>query len=122
MQKENEEMEKVELLIGRILQIGVIVSAIIIVLGIALWLIQGGSGYPHGIFPHRFGTVTSGVIAFKPYAVVMLGIFCLILTPVLRVVVSIYAFAKEHDQLYVWITTIVLVILLIGMYIGYLGK
>ncbi|WP_353989179.1 DUF1634 domain-containing protein [Pediococcus argentinicus] len=122
MQKENEEMEKVELLIGRILQIGVIVSAIIIVLGIALWLIQGGSGYSNGIFPHRFWTVTSGVLVFKPYAVVMLGIFCLILTPVLRVVVSIYAFAKEHDQLYVWITTIVLVILLIGMYIGYLGK
>ncbi|EPD11575.1 putative membrane protein [Lacticaseibacillus paracasei subsp. paracasei Lpp48] len=52
----------------------------------------------------------------------MTGIFLLILTPVLRVVVSIYAFAVEHDRLYVWITTIVLIILLGAMTIGYLGN
>ena len=57
----------------------------------------------------------------KPYAVLMLGIFLLILTPVLRVVVSIYAFAKEGDRLYVTITTIVLIILIIGTTIGYQG-
>ena len=51
----------------------------------------------------------------------MFGIFLLILTPVLRVIVSIYAFAKEGDRLYVVITTIVLVILIIGMAIGYRG-
>ncbi len=52
----------------------------------------------------------------------MLGIFLLILTPVLRVVVSIYAFIKENDKLYAWITTVVLVILVIAMLIGYFGK
>ena len=49
----------------------------------------------------------------------MLGIFLLILTPVLRVVISIYAFAKEKDHLYVWITSIVLVILIISFIIGH---
>lgn len=51
----------------------------------------------------------------------MLGLFLLILTPVLRVVVSIYAFIKEKDRLYTWITTAVLVILIGAMIIGYLG-
>lgn len=51
-------------------------------------------------------------------AFIMLGLFCLILTPVLRVVVSIFAFAKEKDYLYVVITLIVLVILVIGMSFG----
>ncbi len=60
-------------------------------------------------------------MALKPYAVLMLGLFLLILTPVLRVVVSIYAFIKEKDRLYTWITTAVLVILIGAMIIGYLG-
>jgi len=34
-------------------------------------------------------------------------------------VVSIYAFYKEHDNLYVIITTIVLVILMFAMFMGY---
>ena len=59
---------------------------------------------------------------FKPFAIIMLGLFLLILTPVLRVVVSIYAFAVERDTLYVAITTIVLIILVIAMVIGYAGK
>ncbi|MBA1393641.1 DUF1634 domain-containing protein, partial [Lactobacillus sp. XV13L] len=51
--------------------------------------------------------------------ILMLGIFLLILTPVLRVVVSIYAFLKEKDYLYVYITTFVLIILAFAMIAGY---
>ncbi|MFB9769722.1 DUF1634 domain-containing protein [Lactiplantibacillus modestisalitolerans] len=117
-----EEMHEVELMIGRILRIGVVVSAIVIALGIILMLIQGTGGYPNGVEPHGFGTIMQGVLALKPYAVMMLGLFLLILTPTLRVVVSIYAFALERDHLYVWITTIVLIILVIASIIGYLGR
>lgn len=49
----------------------------------------------------------------------MAGIFLLILTPVLRVLVSIYAFYKEKDVLYVWITTIVFIILMFGFILGH---
>ena len=96
------EIDDVEIMIGKVMQIGVVLSALVIILGLLLLL--------------------SGTLALKPYAVLMTGIFLLILTPVLRVVVSIYAFAVEHDRLYVWITTIVLIILLGAMTIGYLGN
>ena len=120
MNAKQKEMNHVELLIGRILQGGVYISAIVIICGIGLWLVKNGSGYA-GALPTRLGIIFQGAMQLKPYAVLMLGIFLLILTPVLRVVVSIYAFAKEGDRLYVTITTIVLIILIIGMTIGYQG-
>lgn len=122
MAERKKEMNEVERLIGQILRIGVIVSAIVIVIGLAALFIEGGSGYPGDTVPLGFRAMFAGVMQFKPFAIIMLGLFLLILTPVLRVVVSIYAFAVERDTLYVAITTIVLIILVIAMVIGYAGK
>lgn len=120
--KRHQEMTEIELVIGHVLRIGVITSAVVIILGLGLALVTGKTGYPAGSFPTTFSAIFQGVAAFKPFAITMLGLFLLILTPVLRVVVSIYAFTKENDRLYVWITTLVLVILVFAMWIGYLGK
>lgn len=114
------EMVQVEKSIGIILQIGVVISAVIILIGLIIGLVTGGTGYPGHYFPTHFGPILIGVAQAKPVAIMMLGLFCLILTPVLRVVVSIYAFAKEHDYLYVLITSSVLVILIFAMILGYL--
>ncbi|MFD1441171.1 MULTISPECIES: DUF1634 domain-containing protein [Lacticaseibacillus] len=120
-QKIETETKDIELIIGKILRIGVIVAATVIGIGLLMFLIEGTGGYPAGAHPSRPAAILQGVIALKPYAVLMLGLFLLILTPVLRVVVSIYAFIKEKDRLYTWITTVVLVILIGAMVIGYLG-
>ncbi|MFH5811394.1 DUF1634 domain-containing protein [Companilactobacillus sp. FL22-1] len=122
----HEETRKVEVIIGQILRIGVITSAIVILIGIGLYFMNG-SGYPTVVkdgqtiieFPRRFSAIFAGIAAGKSYAVIMFGVFLLILTPVLRVIVSIYAFYKEHDTLYVVITTVVLVILMFAMFLGY---
>lgn len=114
------EMAHIENIIGRILQVGVIVAAIVMLLGLILLLINGGNGgYAVGHQPTTISGIIAGTIALKPYAVMMVGMFCLIMTPVLRVVVSIYAFYKEHDVLYVWITSIVLIILCISFVVGH---
>ncbi|TLQ03537.1 DUF1634 domain-containing protein [Pediococcus stilesii] len=120
MNDKKQEMNHVELMIGRVLQIGVYISAAVIILGILLWIVKNGSGYGQEL-PTHLSAIFSGIAAGRPYAVLMFGIFLLILTPVLRVIVSIYAFAKEGDRLYVIITTVVLVILIVGMTIGYAG-
>ncbi|CAM3266858.1 DUF1634 domain-containing protein [Lactiplantibacillus plajomi] len=117
-----QEMHEVEMIIGHILRIGVVVSAVVITLGLLMLLIQGNGGYANGAQPTGFAAIFSGLLQFKPYAVIMLGLFLLILTPTLRVAVSIYAFAVERDRLYVWITTVVLIILVVASIIGYLGK
>lgn len=109
-----EEMVKIERSIGYILRIGVIVSAIIILAGMLLLFFLPSSGQ----VPSSLPLIFKGVRQLNGEAFIMLGLFCLILTPVLRVVVSIFAFAKEKDYLYVVITLIVLVILVIGMSFG----
>ncbi|MCK8624373.1 DUF1634 domain-containing protein [Apilactobacillus sp. TMW 2.2459] len=115
--KMRTEMNQIELIIGKILRIGVIISATIMIIGLLLFLITGTSGYAKNYIPSNFKTIFQGIVHFKPYAIMMLGIFCLILTPVLRVVVSIYSFYKEKDKLYVYITSIVLVILIFSLFI-----
>lgn len=113
------EMNQVELLIGKIMRIGVLIAAFVMIIGLSLLLVTGKSGYPGTLYPTTLQAIIAGVCAFKAAAWMMLGIFLLILTPVLRVVISIYAFAKEKDYLYVWITSIVLVILVISFIIGH---
>lgn len=115
----SKEMKTIELVIGKILRIGVVISVTVMLLGLILFLWQQSGGYPHNRFPTSPAAIYQGLLTLKPYAVMMLGIFLLILTPVLRVVVSIYAFWKEHDQLYVYITTTVLIILVVAMVGGY---
>lgn len=118
-----EEMYEIELSIGKALRVGVVLATIVMIIGLALLLINGGNtGYPTGVIPVKPMQIASGVIALKPFAIMMFGLLLLILTPVLRVIVSIYAFAVEKDYLYVWITSIVLLILVISMIIGYLSN
>ncbi|WP_099974127.1 DUF1634 domain-containing protein [Lactobacillus terrae] len=115
----DQQKRDIELIIGRILRIGVVISAIIITAGIIIYFISGSGYSGSGEFPRRFTEIFSGIASGKSYAVIMLGIFMLILTPVLRVVVSIYAFFKEGDKLYTIITTIVLIILIFAIFWGY---
>lgn len=115
-----EEMADVQLIIGKILRLGVMISATVMIIGLVLLIVKGNGGYPHNVFPTDFTQIWAEIAELKPYAIMMLGIFLLILTPVLRVVVSIYSFYREGDSLYVWITTIVLVILGISFVFGIL--
>ncbi|WP_099222790.1 DUF1634 domain-containing protein [Listeria costaricensis] len=113
-----EEMYKVEAVVGGLLRIGVILSAAIIIIGLALFIFTGDSGYPGDTYPTTIRAIFSGLAALKPFAIIMFGLLCLILTPVLRVVVSLFTFLKEKDYLYVAITAIVLVILAISFLLG----
>jgi uncharacterized membrane protein YfcA/uncharacterized membrane protein len=103
-------------IIGWILQGGVILSASIILIGLLMLLLNpaGFSVSELLSFPHSFGQVWSGLLALHPQAIIALGLMLLIATPVLRVAVSIVAFALERDVRFVVITAIVLVILLLS--------
>ena len=116
-----EELLKIERNIGKILRVGVFVSTTVIIIGILMFLLSGHSGYAEGVWPYKFNEILSGLVEFKALAWLMTGLFLLILTPVLRVVASIVAFAKEGDKLYVAITTLVLIILIVAMFVGHGG-
>lgn len=116
MRKSN--IDEVEIIISRSLQIGVVFSAAVMLVGLSLFLITGDSGYPGNTFPTNLLVIFQGLISLKPYAVILTGLFILILTPVFRVGVSVLVFFKEKDFLYVKITMLVFAILIISFLLG----
>ena len=108
-------------LIGWVLQGGVLLSAAVILLGLFLELLQPNKFVPQklALFPQTFVQVWAGLLVLRPQAVIALGLLLLIATPVMRVAVSIVAFAAEHDRRFVVITLVVLLILLFSIfYVG----
>jgi uncharacterized membrane protein len=114
----SENVETMEIVISKYLRIGVALSAIIIIAGLLRFLIVGSGGYPVGRYPSSIGGIMKGLIAAKPDAIILTGLFLLILTPIFRVGVSIILFFKEKDYLYVSITSFVFIILLLGLFLG----
>jgi uncharacterized membrane protein YfcA/uncharacterized membrane protein len=106
--------------IGWILQIGVMLSAATILLGIVLLPTRPGGLSPERVlaFPQTLSLLASELLVLRPQAVITLGLLLLIATPVVRVAVSIVAFALEGDRRYVVITSIVLLILLFSLFLG----
>jgi uncharacterized membrane protein len=111
-------IENVELIISKMLRIGVLLSAAFILVGLTMFLMTGESGYPYETYPTTLTEIWSGLIVGKSYAIILTGLFLLILTPVFRVVVSLVTFWIERDMLYVLITSIVLLVLCISFILG----
>lgn len=111
-------IEDTEIVISKTLRVGVALSGAITCLGLMLFLVTGNSGYPGESFPTSVAEILRGLENLKPYAVMLSGLFLLILTPVLRVGVSIITFVKEKDYMYAAITATVFIILIISFLLG----
>jgi uncharacterized membrane protein len=116
---------EVEQFIGRLLQGGVVLSAVVALLGGAFYLSRYGSmpadyhtfhGVPDGLDSVK--GVVSGALTLHSRWVIQFGLLLLIATPVARVVLSLIAFARQRDGTYVLITTIVLGLLLFSLFGG----
>src|SRR5260370_22847668 len=103
-------------LIGWILQGGVMLSASIILIGFIMLPLRPGGFSVHRFlsFPQTLSQVWAGLLVLHPQAIIALGLLLLIATPVMRVAVSIVAFALERDHRSVVITVLVLAILLLS--------
>jgi uncharacterized membrane protein len=113
--------ERMDLLISYVLRGGVLLSAGLLILGALLYgvsALRGSAPASSATFPHSLSEVFSGLARGDPLAVLALGLLVLLLTPVARVLISIFAFARERDWLYVGITTLVLLILLASFLLG----
>ncbi len=93
--------DQLERLIGIVLKTGVTISAVCLAIGLVLRQIPA-------------------VARFSAPAI-HVGLIVLLSTPVLRVVVSVYEYAREHDWLFVLLTMIVLVTLLGSLLVGIFG-
>ena len=106
-------------IIGWVLQGGVMLSASIILIGLIMlpFYSKGFSVSELLSFPQTFSKIWAGLLALQPQSIIALGLLVLIATPILRVAVSIIAFALERDYRFVVITAIVLVILILSNFL-----
>ena len=117
--------DKIENIMGNLLRIGVVVSAIVVLIGGVFYLINHGVEYPHySVFqgePSDLRTIL-GIIWFiyegKARGIIQLGLILLIATPIARVVFSVFAFVLKRDYMYVLITLIVLSVLFYSLLYG----
>lgn len=110
--------EEMEIIISRSLQVGVLLSAAVMCVGLVLFFVTGSSGYPGGKFPTSPSEILRGLTALRPYAVILTGLMLLIATPVFRVAVSLVEFVREKDHAFVVITAAVLGILILSFLLG----
>jgi len=116
---------RVEQIIGRLLQLGVLLAAVVVLAGGVMLLIQYGSNVAAFQIFHGESAALKSVAAIVTSAlrgdsrgIVQLGLLLLIATPVARVALTLGAFAIQRDRLYVLTTLIVLVLLLYGLIWG----
>lgn len=117
----DQRLAQLEMVVSRVLQVGVTLSAVIVAVGIVMFLVTHHGGYPVAGFPHTISGVLAGVAQGKPYAVISLGLLVLLLTPVLRVAVSLGSFVVEQDRIYVVVTFYVLAVLIASFFLGQAG-
>jgi len=117
----SSKIEKMEITISNLLRVGVLLSAVVVFIGLSMFLITGKSGYVGNYYPTNPLEILKGLISFKSYSIILTGLLILILTPVFRVGVSIIVFFHEKDFLYVKITSLVFIILLVSFILGKIG-
>jgi uncharacterized membrane protein len=108
--------------VGNLLRFGVGLSALVVFVGGAIYLLRHGSEAPHyQVFYQTRPELRSlrgiahSVMALQGRGIIQLGLVLLIATPVARVAFSIFGFFEERDMMYVVFTGIVLVILLCSL-------
>ena len=91
MRSSDEALQRLELRLGRLLQAGVIQSAVLLAGGLILWIVRGPSGFSN--------------------VALTLGLIVLMATPILRVAVSLVAYIRMRDWFFVATTVMVFVLL-----------
>lgn len=107
--------QRVEIVIGMMLRIGVLLAAAVVFGGAVCYLVRYGH-HPtdYHVFrgePANLKSVTQTVRSafdFQCRGIMQFGLLLLILTPIARVAFSVVAFEFEKDRMYVVMTLIVL--------------
>lgn len=113
---------RLEAIISILLITGVALSALVVLLGGACFLVKHGAEPAEYHVFHATGAMyrsAPGLIrAASPSdcrSIIQLGLLLLILTPIARVAFSLVGFSLERDRTYVVLTSVVLVILVYSL-------
>lgn len=111
-------MKITDILIGKILLIGVIISASIVLLGGIIFLMQHGTDiYVNQTFSKSLEifsvkSVMVGIIQFNARSLIIFGLSILFLTQLLRVILTALYFIEKKEFSYFWMSILVFAVLL----------
>ena len=128
---DEEKLRKVETAISYVLRIGVVVSVITVLIGMAMVFshhpgyasITGHVSY-HSVtdssttFPHTLGQLGTALSNLTGEGIIVLGLIVLLATPVLRVAVGVVSFIYEKDPPMTFVTLFVLAVLIASFFLG----
>jgi uncharacterized membrane protein len=112
-----------EQLIGGLLRAGVLLASAVVAVGAAIYLARHGAEAPrYGTFRgepddlrHLSGILRSAT-ALHGRGLIQLGLVLLIATPIARVSLALYGFARQRDRTYVAVTLCVLGVLAYSLF------
>lgn len=117
-----QDDERMDTEMGRLLQVGVLVASATVLVGGVLFLLAHGAaradfrtfrGEPATLRHVR--PMAAAIAHGDPAAIIQLGVFLLIATPIARVVFAAVSFFRERDWMYVAVSVTVLLVLLLGV-------
>ena len=120
----NKNKHNLETIVGNTLRYGVWISLCLSFIGLCFILIKEPHTHTHlqelPDVPPKFSFIEllNGLKNFDAVQIAMLGVFILLITPLLRVIFALFAYWYEGNQLYTRITAVVLVIIAISVWIG----
>jgi uncharacterized membrane protein len=113
---------RMETIMGRLLQIGVLLASAVVLIGGFLYVrAHSGSTADYRTFAGEPANLRNVRGLFRllmtgdPAAVIQLGVILLIATPIARVVFAVVGFALERDRLYVAVSLTVLAVLMASL-------
>lgn len=111
--------------VSAVLRFGVLASALIALIGTLMNLSKHGSekvSYQnfHPGENLSVGKVFTDALSMDSRSIMLVAVIVLVLTPVARVIVSLFGFIKEKDRTYIAITFVVLLTLLCSVIGGFL--
>lgn len=121
--KKNSGKTDLQQLIATTLRLGVSVACLIAFVGGVMYLcLHGGEPMPdythfsydetHPAYYTTLGGILDGISGWNARSWIQLGVIALLLTPILRVLLSMVDFLREHDWLYAGISAIVLAVII----------
>ncbi len=118
----DEKEHGLEQAMGRMLQFGVMLAALVVLFGGVLYLAQNHGStqeYEHFHAAAPAATTIGGIVAsaahLDPSGIMGFGILLLVATPVFRVIFGVVGFALLRDRLYMVVSLIVLCVLLFSL-------
>jgi uncharacterized membrane protein len=118
-----ETDQRLEVVMGHLLRIGVTVAATVVLIGGILYLSQAGIGVPEYQHYHfvptpyeHIRTVLAGVLRLDSKSIIQFGILLLIATPICRVLLGVVGFSLMKDRLYAAVSALVLIVLLLSSF------